>query len=99
MTPSSPRIPSNARYRAMLAEAINDEDLAAIRLYLHQQRAYGRYDFRAMAEAKTQRFAGVRPAHRPAKSSATMGQVNLTPLSPQRQARYPTPRHPFPLLL
>lgn len=58
-------------YRAMLAEAINDEDLAAIRLYLQQQRAYGRDDFRTMVETKTQRFAGVRPAHRPAKSSAT----------------------------
>ena len=58
-------------YRAMLAEAISDDDLAAIRLYLQQQRAYGRDDFRAMVEAKTQRFAGVRPTHRPAKSSAT----------------------------
>ena len=44
----------------MLAEAISDEDLAAIRLYLQQQRAYGRDDFRAMVEAKTQRFASVR---------------------------------------
>ena len=59
-----------AGYRALLAEAISDEDLAAIRLYLQQQRAYGRDDFRAMVEAKTQRFAGVRPAHRPAKSTA-----------------------------
>jgi putative transposase len=58
-------------YRAMLAEAISDEDLAAIRLYLQQQRAYGRDEFRAMVEAKTQRFAGARPAHRPAKLSAT----------------------------
>lgn len=57
-------------YRAMLAEAISDEDLAAIRLYLQQQRAYGRDDFRAMVEAKTQRFASVRPAHRPAKSKS-----------------------------
>jgi putative transposase len=57
----------------MLAEAINDDDLAAIHLYLQQQRAYGRDDFRAMVEAKTQRFAGVRPAHRPASSSATTG--------------------------
>ncbi|WP_297830435.1 hypothetical protein [Thermomonas sp.] len=56
-------------YRVMLAEAISDDDLAAIRLYLQQQRAYGRDDFRAMVEAKTQRFAGVRPAHRPARSS------------------------------
>ena len=37
----------------MLAEAISDEDLAAIRLYLQQQRAYGRDDFHAMVEAKT----------------------------------------------
>ncbi|MHB1897415.1 MAG: transposase [Metallibacterium sp.] len=58
-------------YRAMLAEAINDEDLATIRLYLQQQRAYGRDDFRAMVEAKTQRFAGVRPAHRPTKPPTT----------------------------
>jgi putative transposase len=42
-------------YRAMLAEAISDDDLAAIRLYLQQQRAYGRDDFRALVEAKTQR--------------------------------------------
>jgi len=55
-----------AAYRTMLAEAISEEDLATIRLYLQQQRAYGRDDFRAMVEAKTQRFAGVRPAHRPA---------------------------------
>ena len=54
-------------YRSALAEAINDEDLAAIRTYLQQQRAYGRDDFRAMVEAKTKRFASVRPAHRPAK--------------------------------
>ncbi|WP_460831072.1 transposase [Lysobacter humi (ex Lee et al. 2017)] len=54
-------------YRALLAEAISDEELASIRLYLQQQRAYGRDDFRAMVETKTQRFAGVRPAHRPAR--------------------------------
>ena len=56
-------------YRAMLAEAISDDDLTAIRLYLQQQRAYGRDDFRAMVEARTQRFAGVRPAHRPARAT------------------------------
>ena len=54
-------------YRDLLSEALNDEDLAAIRLYLQQQRAYGRDDFRAMVEAKTRRFAGVRPAHRPGR--------------------------------
>ena len=60
-------------YRALLSEAISDEDLAAIRLYLQQQRAYGRDDFRAMVEAKTQRFASVRPAHRPAKPKNATG--------------------------
>ncbi|MBE5315250.1 MAG: transposase [Xanthomonadales bacterium] len=60
-------------YRAMLAETISDEDLAAIRLYLQQQRAYGRDDFQAMVEAKTQRFAGARPAHRPARSRTPPG--------------------------
>ena len=62
-------------YRAMLQEAINDEDLAAIRTYLQQQRAYGRDDFRAMVEAKTQRFAGVRPAHRPARVTTAAGKL------------------------
>ncbi|MEG3190835.1 hypothetical protein [Lysobacter sp. D1-1-M9] len=32
-------------YRALLTEALNDDDLAAIRTYLQQQRAYGRDDF------------------------------------------------------
>jgi len=58
---------------ALLAEAISDEDLAAIRLYLQQQRAYGRDDFRAMVEAKTQRFASVRPAHRPTRPNSATG--------------------------
>jgi len=60
-------------YRHLLAEALDTEDLAAIRAYLQQQRAYGRDDFRAMVEAKTKRFASVRPAHRPAKAKSTNG--------------------------
>lgn len=55
-------------YRRLLSETISDDDLAAIRAYLQQQRALGRDDFRTMVEAKTRRFAGVRPAHRPARS-------------------------------
>jgi len=50
-----------------LSDAVTDDDLAEIRLYLQQQRAIGRNDFRAMVEAKTQRFAGIRAAHRPAR--------------------------------
>ena len=73
LTPHSvQRTLGSAGYRAMLAEAISDEDLAAIRLYLQQQRAYGRDDFRSMVEAKTRRFAGVRPAHRPAKAKSNI---------------------------
>ena len=54
-----------AAYRQLLREALSDDDLKAIRTYLQQQRALGRDEFRAMVEAKTRRFAGVRPAHRP----------------------------------
>ena len=57
-------------YRSLLREALPDEDLKAIRDYLQQQRAWGRDDFRAMVEAKTQRFAGTRPAHRPRSDTA-----------------------------
>ena len=63
----------HAAYRALLAEALNDQDLAEIRTYLQQQRAYGCDDFRAMVESKTKRFAGVRPAHRPAKTRSVTG--------------------------
>jgi putative transposase len=53
-------------YRSMLKEALSDDDLHAIRIYLQQQRALGCDSFRAMIEAKARRFANVRPAHRPA---------------------------------
>jgi putative transposase len=55
-------------WRRLLDESIPDEDLTQIRQYLQQQRAWGRDDFRAMVEARTRRFAGIRPAHRPPKS-------------------------------
>jgi putative transposase len=54
-------------YQTLLREAISDDDLQIIHDYLKQQRALGRDDFRAMVEAKTQRFAGIRPAHRPSQ--------------------------------
>ncbi|WP_241239420.1 transposase [Xanthomonas sp. BRIP62409] len=63
---SDPIERSNA-YRALLDEAPSDELLTSIRLRLQQQRALGHDAFRAMVEAKTHRFAGVRPAHRPRK--------------------------------
>lgn len=57
-----------AAYRELLREVMSDDDLAAIRIYLKQQRALGRDAFQAMVEAKTQRFAGTRPAHRPRRA-------------------------------
>ncbi|MBB3801303.1 putative transposase [Xanthomonas arboricola] len=57
-------------YRALLDEALPDELLASIRLHLKQQRALGYDAFRAMVQAETRRFAGVRPAHRPCNPSA-----------------------------
>lgn len=54
-------------YQALLREALSDDELHAIRTYLQQQRALGHDAFKAMVEAKTQRFAGTRLAHRPSK--------------------------------
>ncbi|MCC8488131.1 transposase [Xanthomonas campestris pv. raphani] len=65
---SDPIKRSNA-YRTLLDEALSDELLASIRLHLQQQRALGHDAFRAMVDAKTRRFAGIRPAYRPRKPS------------------------------
>lgn len=61
---ATPEAQGMADHRLM-HEALSDEDIAAIRSHLRQQRALGRDDFRVMVEAKTQRFARVRPAHGP----------------------------------
>lgn len=58
-------------YRTLLNEAVAEDELTEIRIYLQQQRALGRDDFKAMIEAKTRRFAGTRPAHRPARQKST----------------------------
>jgi len=62
-----------AACRQLLHETLSVDDLKAIRTYLQQQRALGRDDFRAMVEAKNQRFAGVRPAHRPPHPNSNGG--------------------------
>jgi putative transposase len=59
----------HAAYRGLLAEALPDDTLAEIRIYLQQQRALGTDRFREQVQAKLQRFAGVRPAHRPRKAT------------------------------
>lgn len=55
-------------YPTLLLDALPEDTLAGIRTHLRQQRAWARDDFRAMAEAKTPRFAGIRPAHRPRRT-------------------------------
>lgn len=57
-------------YRSLLAEAIPEDTLQAIRCYLQQQRALGLDDFRAMVQAKTSRFADIRHAHRPLSATS-----------------------------
>lgn len=60
-------------YRALLRDALNDEDLAAIRAYMQQQLNYGCDEFRAMVQTKTRCFAGAQPAHRPARVIPQIG--------------------------
>jgi putative transposase len=54
-----------AHYKTLLNQVLSDDDLCAIRAYLQQQRALGHDAFKAMVEAKTPRFVGIRPPHRP----------------------------------
>ena len=54
-------------YQALFREAVSDSELLDIRPHLQQQRALGHESFRAMVEAKTQRFAGIRPTRRPSR--------------------------------
>ena len=60
---SSPTARANA-YQSLLRIGLDDATLNEIRAYL-QQRALGKDGFRVMVEAKTRRFAGILPAHRP----------------------------------
>lgn len=60
-------------YRDLLRSRLDETTINEIRAYLQQQRALGRDSFRAMVEARTQRFAGIRPAHRPRKSATNPG--------------------------
>ncbi|MCA7892039.1 hypothetical protein [Burkholderia cepacia] len=53
-----------AAYRTHLHETLSDDNVLAIRTYLQQQRALGNDVFKAVVEAKTQCFAGIRPSHR-----------------------------------
>jgi putative transposase len=57
-------------YSTIVRESLTEAAIEEIRQYLQQQRALGADTFRTMVEAKTKRFAGIRPAHRPRKQSA-----------------------------
>jgi putative transposase len=71
-----------AAYRQLLHETLSDDSLKAIRTHLQQQRALGRDGFRAMVEAKTRRFAGIRPAHRspPTQIRTTVSEPDPVPV-------------------
>lgn len=56
-----------AAYRELVREGMSDEVLSEIRTFLKQRGALGSEAFRRQVESKLQRFAGVRPAHRPRK--------------------------------
>ena len=56
-----------AAYGHLLRETLSGDELTAIRTHLQQQRVLGRDDFRERVEAKTQRFAGLRPERRPSR--------------------------------
>jgi len=58
--------------RALLDEVLDGDALARIRIYLQQQCALGHDAFRAMVEARTRRFASLRPAHRPQSITPSM---------------------------
>lgn len=58
-------------YSQLVAEALGDDELAEIRLYVQQQRALGSNRFQAMIEAELGRCAHARPAHRPRRPPPT----------------------------
>lgn len=58
-----------AAYKALFADALPDEVVHDIHAYLQQQKALGTDRFRAWVEARTQRFATIRPPGRPTDRS------------------------------
>lgn len=55
-------------YGEILLEPLTEDLLEEIRAYLQQQRALGSSQFQAIIQAKPQRFAGIRPPHRPPRN-------------------------------
>lgn len=65
-----------ALYRAWLREGVADDDLAALRAHLDQQRALGSPGFQAMVERTLGRPARVRPRGRPRLEEGEEGDVS-----------------------
>lgn len=65
-------IERRAAYRELLRLSISDDDLAAIRNHVQQQRALGTARFQAAIEAMSGRCAHVRPRGRPARQSQAL---------------------------
>jgi putative transposase len=63
-----------ARYRDLVAEAIPEDDLAAIRLYVQRQRALGTPRFQVQIEQRLHRRAGIGQPGRPRKETKTGSQ-------------------------
>ena len=61
------RASRQAAYSALFDECMTDDVVEEIRIYLQQQRALGSSAFQRRVEAQLQRYASVRPAHRPRK--------------------------------
>src|SRR5690606_15263339 len=59
--------PRCARYRALVSEAMPDEDMAAIRLHVQRQRALGSKQFQFEVERQLQRRAAIGRPGRPRK--------------------------------
>lgn len=56
-------------YRALFSEALPDALIEEIRVYLKQQKVLGTDRFRSWVEARTGKFASVRPVGRPSQRS------------------------------
>lgn len=61
---NEPRARAEA-YRALFRESLTEEQLGDIRAYLQQQRALGTSAFQRRVEQQLERYASIRPAHRP----------------------------------
>lgn len=65
-------------YRAIVGQALSADEIEQIRGYTRQQRALGTDRFQARVAKELQRYAAVRPAHRPARPGTVSDTVTGT---------------------